>query len=445
VVRFIGRLLLLCLFVLMVALPAWAGPAGAEQGLQKAAACLLGQEGAGADLSAWSYVALAGAGKSGEAARVHRACEAGLAGLRQGDTNRYSALVFAVLAAGADPRAYCSRDLVREIQEAQLPGGKFADNVITGGENLVNAHIWAVLALTAAGAAIPDPEGARRWLISRQLANGGFNWNAAEKTAADVDTTGMALMALAAIGEDKESPAVKRALTFLRRVQLSNGGFTSWGTENPESCSAVIQGLVALGIDPRGAEWQKSGGDPVTALLSFQLPSGAFAHQKGGEANEMATYQALMALADLHYGSPLFGRLRTQQTGGRLVLFRVGERRYMVMAAGSYAVKEADGVPFIAAGRTYVPVRHLAAALGVPTAGIRWSAATRTVTLKKGGTTVVLVPGKRVITINGRTRKIDAATVLKGGRTYIPARYVAQAFGYDVAWDALTKSVTVSG
>jgi hypothetical protein len=39
---------------------------------------------------------------------------------------------------------------------------------------------------------------------------------------------------------------------------------------------------------------------------------------------------------------------------------------------------------------------------------------------------------------------MDVAPVDKNGRTYIPATYVAQAFGYKVSWDAKSKTVTIT-
>ena len=86
-----------------------------------------------------------------------------------------------------------------------------------------------------------------------------------------------------------------------------------------------------------------------------------------------------------------------------------------------------DAAPFISNGRTLVPVRYLADALGAQTA---WDAATQTITITKGGTTIELTIGSTAITTNGKTSQMDTAPLIENGRTYLPARYIAEALGY---------------
>jgi len=99
-----------------------------------------------------------------------------------------------------------------------------------------------------------------------------------------------------------------------------------------------------------------------------------------------------------------------------------------------------DAAPFISDGRVLVPVRYLADALGAQTA---WDSAANRATISKGGTTVELVIGSDTITVNNRGTQMDVAPVISGGRTYLPARYVAESLGYTVLWDAGTRTVTV--
>lgn len=120
-------------------------------------------------------------------------------------------------------------------------------------------------------------------------------------------------------------------------------------------------------------------------------------------------------------------------------VFVVGQQGYSVGGE----VKVMDAAPFIENGRTYVPVRYLALALGVPEAGIGWDGATGSVTLCKGDVTLRLTVGKNILRVNSRDKEMDAAPVLKNGRTYLPARYVAEAFGYVVSWDESARAVSV--
>ncbi|MEW6447444.1 MAG: copper amine oxidase N-terminal domain-containing protein [Bacillota bacterium] len=105
--------------------------------------------------------------------------------------------------------------------------------------------------------------------------------------------------------------------------------------------------------------------------------------------------------------------------------------------------KQMDAAPFIANNRTYVPVRYLALALGVAEKDILWDGKTRTVTLKLDNVTLKLTIGSKTLYVNGQAERMDVAPVIKKGRTYLPARWVAEAFGYEVAWDAGTKTVLV--
>jgi len=432
-----------------------------RRALDRAASYLLTQEKTqGKPLSPWSYVALAAAGKSLAGTRAEEACRRQLAFLEQSAppaTADYCLLMLALIAAGENPYDYHGLNIVQKIQVAQLSDGKFADNIDGGGQGdngeqiLINAHIWAVLALHAAGAEIPDAAKARQWLVARQHADGSFNWCAGEDRP-DVDSTGMALMALGALGERGDSPVVQKAVAYLQSVQENDGGFTSWGAANPESCNMVIQGLLAVGIDPAGAIMSKPGGNPVTAMLRFQLPDGSFAHIKGAGANEMATQQALLALAGVTSGKTPYTVLREKiklppgvpAPAAREIRFRVGVRDYVEADGKQRRVKQVDAAPFIANGRTYVPVRYLALALGVPEEGISWSPSTQVVTLRTNAQELTLTIGRAIMSVNGTARPpMDVAPLLRDGRVYMPARYVAEAFGFRVRWEESSQTVVI--
>jgi hypothetical protein len=91
-------------------------------------------------------------------------------------------------------------------------------------------------------------------------------------------------------------------------------------------------------------------------------------------------------------------------------------------------------------GRTLVPVRYLADALGATT---NWDGTTHTVTVTTTVYTIQLVIGSARLTVDGQAQTMDAAPVINNGRTYLPARWVAQAMGYDVDWDAANKIVVI--
>ena len=92
--------------------------------------------------------------------------------------------------------------------------------------------------------------------------------------------------------------SIENALKCLSDMQLQNGGFESWGTENSESCAQVIVALTALGINPVTDErFVKPNGNPISALLRFAIEGGGFKHiLSENELNGMATEQGVYAL-----------------------------------------------------------------------------------------------------------------------------------------------------
>lgn len=102
-----------------------------------------------------------------------------------------------------------------------------------------------------------------------------------------------------------------------------------------------------------------------------------------------------------------------------------------------------DTAPFVKAGRTYIPVRYAAYSLGIPESGISYSGK-GVVTLIKGTNSVVVVIGDPVIMINGSPLRMDAVPVAAKGRTFLPVRYIAEAFGCEVNWNKTSRTVLLS-
>lgn len=123
--------------------------------------------------------------------------------------------------------------------------------------------------------------------------------------------------------------------------------------------------------------------------------------------------------------------------GPQEAVFEIGTKSYTVNG-NPYSM---DAAPFVEQGRTYVPVRYLALALNVAEKDIHWEKSTKTITLFMDNVTVKLVVGSKTITVNGQAKEMDVAPVVKDGRSYLPARYVAEAFGYRVGWDPGTRRV----
>jgi len=108
-----------------------------------------------------------------------------------------------------------------------------------------------------------------------------------------------------------------------------------------------------------------------------------------------------------------------------------------------------DQAPFIQDNRTFVPVRMVATALGATNEDTMWDPATQTITLVRPDMTVTMTVGSNVLTkSDGTTVVADVAPfiVAETGRTVIPFRAIAEAFGADVeavfAADGTVTAVT---
>lgn len=106
-----------------------------------------------------------------------------------------------------------------------------------------------------------------------------------------------------------------------------------------------------------------------------------------------------------------------------------------------------DAKPFIDKNsRTLVPLRPIANALGLEVA---WNDDTNTAAFTDGETTTEFVIGSNVLHafLNGLdihvNLEMDTAAVIENSRTYAPARYLAESFGYAVGWDQATQTVTI--
>lgn len=132
-------------------------------------------------------------------------------------------------------------------------------------------------------------------LLALQCDDGG--WSVSGKVG-DVDVTAMALQALS-VGykQTNTKVAIDKALSFLSTAQLDNGGYKSYGVENPESSSQVLVALSSLNIDcTLDARFIKNGNTLFDAIAEFRLSDGGFCHISDGDANENATVQALYSM-----------------------------------------------------------------------------------------------------------------------------------------------------
>lgn len=97
--------------------------------------------------------------------------------------------------------------------------------------------------------------------------------------------------------------------------------------------------------------------------------------------------------------------------------------------------------PVLVNGNTLVPVRSIFENLG---ATVEWDNDIRTVTGKTADKIIKLIIDNKTATVNGSAVELAAPATIINGSTYVPARFVAESLGAEVAWDNNTKSVLVN-
>ncbi|MEK4933691.1 MULTISPECIES: DUF4430 domain-containing protein [Bacillus] len=206
--------------------------------------------------------------------------------------NRFSATdlartIIMMNAMNVDPTKVEGQNLVQNLFES--------DKV-----NSVTGYAFTLLALDTKKYEVPVEA---KWnratlvqaLLQAQHTDGGWTYDSSssKESASNVDVTSMVLAALAPYQEQQDvKPAIQKAVDYLYKQQLGNGGFAADGQENSNSTAQAIIGL-SLVKDVDHNRLNKA----VQNLMSYQLPNGEFkwlpSDQKG---SGMATEQAFLAL-----------------------------------------------------------------------------------------------------------------------------------------------------
>jgi len=108
-----------------------------------------------------------------------------------------------------------------------------------------------------------------------------------------------------------------------------------------------------------------------------------------------------------------------------------------------------DTPPLIYKGRTMVPVRFIAEAFG---ADVFYDAAEQEIDIAFGSVYISLWVNKtraRIeVTENGQRNNriviLDAPPIIRNGRTLVPVRFIAEAFGATIDWDGKEEKITIT-
>lgn len=99
-----------------------------------------------------------------------------------------------------------------------------------------------------------------------------------------------------------------------------------------------------------------------------------------------------------------------------------------------------EASPYLAKGRTMVPLRFLAEALG---GKVEWDKNKQAAVVTLGGKTILLTPGKAAASVDGKEVKLEVPAALVQGRTFVPIRFVAETLGAQVQFDQKTQEIHI--
>ncbi len=100
-----------------------------------------------------------------------------------------------------------------------------------------------------------------------------------------------------------------------------------------------------------------------------------------------------------------------------------------------------DLPPQIVDGRTLVPLRFLAEALG---ASLQWESQEQRITVSAGPRTIVLWAGRREALVGSLVYKLDVAPLVVNGHTLVPLRFLTEHLGARVEWNEADQSLLIA-
>jgi hypothetical protein len=221
--------------------------------------------------------------------------------------------VTALVATGADPRAFAGRNLVAEMKDSEEPDGQY------GVGTQVFDHASAMLAIVAAGGR-PSLD-AVNWLLDARCDDGGWEFaepagsqdehcddgSGTDYSPSDTNTTSVAVQAIRASHRPVAFDFPVSFFKDTRDDEKGGWGYTSGNVTDANSTALVIQTFVDAGRRlPAGSK---------RALRRLQIPpcsaggGGAFAynwedsdengsHDQRGGANLIGTIGAVLGLLE---------------------------------------------------------------------------------------------------------------------------------------------------
>ncbi len=103
---------------------------------------------------------------------------------------------------------------------------------------------------------------------------------------------------------------------------------------------------------------------------------------------------------------------------------------------------EADPPPMVRNGTTLVPLRGALENLG---AIVTYIPDGQRIRVQQGARRVELTIGENIAMVDGKSVPVPVAPRVEDGRAFVPLRFLAELFGYKVAWEPSTRTVLIGG
>ena len=200
----------------------------------------------------------------------------------------YSRVILALTAIGKNPKDVAGYNLLMPLEDYE--------RTIWRG---VNGAVFALIALDS-GSYISQSivrEKYVNYILDNQNTDGGWSLSG---DVSDADVTAMSLQALSKYQDNEEvKAATEKALSLMSKIQDENGGFSSEGIQNSESCAQMIVALCELGISLDDPRFVKNSNTILDGMLTYYEKGKGFKHTLDSTSNQMATEQCFYALVAL--------------------------------------------------------------------------------------------------------------------------------------------------
>ena len=208
-------------------------------------------------------------------------------------TTDHEAYMMGAMALGRDVSAEAAL-----IAMSQMASGKFADYIGGTGDELLNAHIWGIIALESAGNTSYDKEKAKEWLLDNQNEDGGFPVYIGMKES-DGDLTAMAIVALDLMDLGGAEESIEEAFDFIE----SNN-------EYKETAESIAWEIIARKQTGRSIDYSLE-----ESLEAYRIEKGSYRHLKTmSSGNYMASWHGLWAESELERRLTVFDGFKAKNS-----------------------------------------------------------------------------------------------------------------------------------